>query len=74
MPFVATGSVARMAVSDRGAVVYSKGETGGCVPAIGGSQVSASVGTSIPGYWRGFHQQRPRRPDREADLIFAICG
>jgi len=26
---------------------------GGCVPAIGGSHFSASLGKSMPGYWRG---------------------
>ena len=28
-------------------------QTGGCVPTIGGSHSSASLGKSIPGYWRG---------------------
>ena len=32
--------------------VFRKG-TGGFVPTIGGSHSSASVGKSIPGYWRG---------------------
>uniref|UniRef100_A0A671UIZ1 Endonuclease/exonuclease/phosphatase domain-containing protein n=1 Tax=Sparus aurata TaxID=8175 RepID=A0A671UIZ1_SPAAU len=32
---------------------YLKRGTGGCVPTIGGSHSSASLGKSIQGYWRG---------------------